>query len=275
MAKIVKYLDCGCGVFDNGAIAECKSCSAGVTDWKSRAESAERREREAAEGEASTKFTLEPRVRSVCRIDPEGGQMSGIKCLRVSDGRFCFVDGFTIFTFSGLQVWPAWCHFQSCFERDASHALDIEAFRAAYDAMAAGEGEKKCSYTGSHFGATYEDAICIDGYLWDADSNVEDGGPLTSGGDIPCPECNAGEYYKRIAEDLSEQLECAQEEEKDLKSALSAAEATIAGLVEALAEVHDGLTEQCGQIEIMDWLAEHGAAWVDKTRKALAKARKE
>ena len=27
-----------------------------------------------------------------------------------------------------------------------------------------------CGYQGKHFGAWYEDAICIDGYLWDLDS---------------------------------------------------------------------------------------------------------
>jgi len=38
------------------------------------------------------------------------------------------------------------------------------------------------------FGATYPDAVCIDGILWDLDS-YEDG-LLTQGGEIPCPFCN-------------------------------------------------------------------------------------
>lgn len=51
--------------------------------------------------------------------------------------------------------------------------------------------ELGCDYQGSHFGATYEDACCIDGYLWDLDSCDEPGGPLRHGGEIPCPKCNA------------------------------------------------------------------------------------
>ncbi len=51
-----------------------------------------------------------------------------------------------------------------------------------------------CGYRGSHFGATYEDAICINGYLWDLDSCDEPGGDLYSGGDIGCPCCNVKAY---------------------------------------------------------------------------------
>ncbi|MEG0558636.1 MAG: hypothetical protein RR574_19510 [Comamonas sp.] len=48
-----------------------------------------------------------------------------------------------------------------------------------------------CGYTGSHFGATYPDAICIDGELWDLDSCAEPGSSmLHRGGDIPCPVCD-------------------------------------------------------------------------------------
>lgn len=47
-----------------------------------------------------------------------------------------------------------------------------------------------CNYSGSHFGAPYPDACCIDGYLWDEDSCYEPGGPLYNGGNIPCPACN-------------------------------------------------------------------------------------
>lgn len=42
------------------------------------------------------------------------------------------------------------------------------------------------------FGATYPDATCIDGYLWDLDSN--EGGCLMVGGDVPCPFCNTDEF---------------------------------------------------------------------------------
>lgn len=51
-----------------------------------------------------------------------------------------------------------------------------------------------CDYHGSHFGASYPDAQCVDGFLWDEDSCDVPGGPLMSGGDIPCPKCNAEAY---------------------------------------------------------------------------------
>ena len=45
-----------------------------------------------------------------------------------------------------------------------------------------------CDYQGHEFGAMYLDSVCIEGFLWDADSG--EGGQVTSGGDIPCPQCN-------------------------------------------------------------------------------------
>lgn len=54
---------------------------------------------------------------------------------------------------------------------------------------AIGCGEQRC-----FFGATYEDGVCIDGYMWDLDSCEEPGGPLLNGGDTPCPNCNRGAY---------------------------------------------------------------------------------
>ena len=56
---------------------------------------------------------------------------------------------------------------------------------------------ESCGYEGSHFGARYPDATCIDGYLWDLDSCEEPGGPLYSGGDVPRPCCNTREYVER------------------------------------------------------------------------------
>lgn len=47
-----------------------------------------------------------------------------------------------------------------------------------------------CDYTGHAFGASYPDAACIDGYLWDLDSCDEPGGNLTKGGELACPRCN-------------------------------------------------------------------------------------
>ncbi|MBR8028879.1 hypothetical protein KDX27_30200 [Burkholderia cenocepacia] len=58
-----------------------------------------------------------------------------------------------------------------------------------------------CNYSGSHFGAPYPDACCIDGYLWDEDSCDEPGGPLYNGGDIPCPACNLDEFVEYHADD--------------------------------------------------------------------------
>lgn len=57
-----------------------------------------------------------------------------------------------------------------------------------------------CDYQGSHFGARYDDACCIEGYLWDLDSGGTDelsgASYLDVGGDIPCPECNAKQHVK-------------------------------------------------------------------------------
>jgi hypothetical protein len=66
-----------------------------------------------------------------------------------------------------------------------------------------------CNFMGQDFGAQYPDSVCIDGYLWDADSGNSDpngeGWIYTSGGEIPCPMCNekqaaeyAGKSLKKI-----------------------------------------------------------------------------
>lgn len=62
-----------------------------------------------------------------------------------------------------------------------------------------------CGYQGYEFGANYMDSICCEGYLWDADSCDEPGGPLHRGGDIPCPECNKEEWIAYYMEDAGEQ----------------------------------------------------------------------
>ena len=46
------------------------------------------------------------------------------------------------------------------------------------------------------FGASYPDAQCIDGYLWDLDSY--DNGFLTIGGDDACPVCNTEVWLEQI-----------------------------------------------------------------------------
>jgi hypothetical protein len=66
-----------------------------------------------------------------------------------------------------------------------------------------------CDFMGQDFGAAYPDSVCIDGYLWDADSGNADpngeGWIYDSGGEIPCPSCNekaaakyAGKPLKKI-----------------------------------------------------------------------------
>lgn len=65
------------------------------------------------------------------------------------------------------------------------------------------EPSSGCGYTGSHFGAFYDDAVCIEGDLWDLDSG--DGRILTSGGDKPCPRCNLAGVLATLEEDALHQ----------------------------------------------------------------------
>ena len=46
-----------------------------------------------------------------------------------------------------------------------------------------------------YFGASYPDACCIDGYLWDLDK-FEDG-QLYGGGEEPCPFCNTETFLEQ------------------------------------------------------------------------------
>lgn len=58
----------------------------------------------------------------------------------------------------------------------------------------------------SYFGASYQDTLCIDGYLWDLDSgDIEH---LTNGGDIPCPFCNPVDHAEYMKNDDDDQLVC-------------------------------------------------------------------
>lgn len=57
-----------------------------------------------------------------------------------------------------------------------------------------------CDYQGHEFGACYPDSVCIEGYLWDADSGDSDG--LTHGGDLPCPKCNRAEWREYHADSV-------------------------------------------------------------------------
>ena len=55
-----------------------------------------------------------------------------------------------------------------------------------------------CNIQFPYFGASYPDAACIDGYLWDLDSY--ENGFLTIGGDVPCPFCNTEEWLECVLE---------------------------------------------------------------------------
>ena len=59
-----------------------------------------------------------------------------------------------------------------------------------------------CDYQGHEFGAPYPDSVCVDGYLCDADSCDEPGGPLSAAGDIPCPHCNHEEWVASTLADI-------------------------------------------------------------------------
>ncbi len=68
--------------------------------------------------------------------------------------------------------------------------------------------EIACDYQGYEFGANYLDSICIDGFLWDADSG-NPGEPLEHGGELSCPQCNHDTWLRDIAESVSEEGWCA------------------------------------------------------------------
>ena len=73
-----------------------------------------------------------------------------------------------------------------------------------------------CDYQGHEFGACYLDSVCIDGYLWDADSCDEPGGDLTNGGDIPCPQCNHDSWLLHVGDGIMEDGYTAGYEGKEL-----------------------------------------------------------
>lgn len=62
-----------------------------------------------------------------------------------------------------------------------------------------------CDFTCRFFGASYPDAICIDGLLWDCDSGDEDG-YLTSGGETPCPSCDTAGFLAHFRDQLVDDI---------------------------------------------------------------------
>lgn len=61
-----------------------------------------------------------------------------------------------------------------------------------------------CDYQGYEFGGGYLDSVCIDGYLWDADSCDEPGGGLQHGGEMACPQCNAEQFLADALRDAKD-----------------------------------------------------------------------
>jgi len=77
------------------------------------------------------------------------------------------------------------------------------------------KAELGCDYQGYEFGARYLDSVCIRGYLWDADSGSNPR-ELSSGGDIPCPQCNHEAWIAHHQEDIEEQGATAFDEGKKI-----------------------------------------------------------
>ena len=50
-----------------------------------------------------------------------------------------------------------------------------------------------------YFGATYPDATCVDGYLWDLDS-CDERGLVSTGDNPPCPFCNTEAFIEHIVD---------------------------------------------------------------------------
>ena len=59
-----------------------------------------------------------------------------------------------------------------------------------------------CDFHEPYFGASYPDACCIDGFLWDLDSCEEPGGALSSGGDVPCPQCAHADWLESFKDEV-------------------------------------------------------------------------
>lgn len=59
-----------------------------------------------------------------------------------------------------------------------------------------------CDFHEPYFGATYPDACCIEGMLWDLDSCDVPGGSLSSGGDVPCPQCQHDAWLESFRDEV-------------------------------------------------------------------------
>lgn len=59
-----------------------------------------------------------------------------------------------------------------------------------------------------YFGATYPDATCVDGFLWDLD-DCDENGLLSNWDNPPCPFCNTDAFIEHIVtidDDALEQI---------------------------------------------------------------------
>lgn len=64
------------------------------------------------------------------------------------------------------------------------------------------EATKQCPEF-PYFGATYPDAMCIDGLLYDLDNCDDNGNLYERNEDIPCPFCREKEYIKHNHDPLN------------------------------------------------------------------------
>lgn len=71
-----------------------------------------------------------------------------------------------------------------------------------------------CDFHEPYFGASYPDACCIDGELWDEDSYDSSTDSLTSGGEIPCPQCNHEAFLEYFADEYRDDGAIAHEDGK-------------------------------------------------------------
>lgn len=63
-----------------------------------------------------------------------------------------------------------------------------------------------CDFTRPFFGASYPDAACIDGLLYDLDNCDGDGCVYPSSEEIACPKCATADYLARIRQDAEEDI---------------------------------------------------------------------
>ena len=81
-----------------------------------------------------------------------------------------------------------------------------------------------------YFGATYPDATCIDGELWDLDK-CDENGLYSSGDNPPCPFCNTDAFIEHIVTIDEKELE-------EIKSDSSLSEE------DKLEIINDGITKE-------------------------------